>query len=117
MISPTRSGENAACWAWAISCATRIMCAFTSGSRSIQWSTSARGTTSVWPVRIGAIDMNATQTSSRHTNVPGRSPSMMRVKMVGMPPAWRVSARGWGPVAPARSAGAAAGPEAGSRPR
>ena len=30
-----------------------------SGSRSIQWSTSARGTTSVWPGCIGLIDRNA----------------------------------------------------------
>jgi hypothetical protein len=36
---------------------------------------------------IGAIDMNATQMSSRQMNVPGSSPSMMRVKIVGMSPA------------------------------
>ena len=32
----------------------------------------------------GLIDMNPTHRSSRHTNVPGISPSMMREKSVGM---------------------------------
>ena len=54
------------------------------GSRSIQWSTSARGTTSVWPVCIGSIERNATHSGSRHTNRPGSSPSMIRVKTDGM---------------------------------
>jgi hypothetical protein len=31
--------------------------------------------------------MNPPHTSSRHTNVPGSSPSMIFVKMVGMAPA------------------------------
>ena len=51
---------------------------------SIQWSTSSIGTTSTWPRASGLIDMNATQRSSRCTNVPGISPAMIRLKMVVM---------------------------------
>src|SRR3954471_3299295 len=41
------------------------------------------GTTRVWPTAVGAIVRKATQRSSRQTNRPGSSPSMMRVKMLG----------------------------------
>ena len=54
------------------------------GGASIQWSTSSIGTTSTCPRASGLIDMNATQRSSRYTNVPGISPAMMRLKMVVM---------------------------------
>ena len=40
----------------------------------------------MWPGIIGAIDMNATACSSFHTNVPGSSPAMIRLKMLGTRP-------------------------------
>ena len=63
--------------------ATRIKVVNVSSSRSIQWSISARGTTSVWPGRSGLIDRNATQRSSRQTKCAGNSPAMIRVKTLG----------------------------------
>src|SRR3954470_11773098 len=42
------------------------------------------GTTRVWPTAVGAIVRKATQRSSRQTNRPGSSPSMMRVKMLAI---------------------------------
>ena len=58
--------------------------AFSSGSRSSQWSTSTMGTTSAWPCWSGLIDRNDTHRSSRHTKRPGRSPSMIMVNTVAM---------------------------------
>jgi len=42
---------------------------------------------------MGAIDMNATHRSSRHTNVPGSSPSMIREKSVGIAGSYAVVVR------------------------
>src|SRR5581483_4682848 len=81
--SPTRGGENARWIACPITCDTVMRWALSAGSASSQWSTSTRGTTSVWPGWIGLIDRKATHSGSRQTNVPGISPSMMRVKIVG----------------------------------
>ena len=53
-----------------------------SGGASIQWSISAIGTTRVCPGAVGLIDRKATQRSSRHTNVPGISPAMIRENSV-----------------------------------
>ena len=82
---PTRGGENARSTPLPDRCDTVMRCRASSGSRSSQWSTSARGTTSAWPGWIGLIERKATHSGSRQTNVPGRSPSMMRVKTVGTP--------------------------------
>ena len=81
-----------------------MRCSVVAGGRSIQWSTSSIGTTSVCPVCRGLMERKATQWSSRQTNRPGSSPSMMRVKIVVMvcPPTG--SGRGLGPDhAPARA--------------
>ena len=83
--SPIRAGSKACCWARPIVCDTVIRWRASSGCRSIQWSTSARGTTRTWPGRTGLIERKATHSSSRHTNVPGSSPAMIREKMVAMP--------------------------------
>ena len=58
------------------------------------------GTTSVCPGIIGAIDRNATARSSFQTNLPGSSPAMIRLKMLGTgspflwPFAWLLDAAG-----------------------
>src|SRR6476659_3900206 len=84
MITPTRSGRKAARWATPITRVTSKRWASSAGSPSTQWSSSSIGTTRAWPRASGLIDMNTTQRSSHHTNVPGVSPSMIRVKPVGM---------------------------------
>ena len=84
MISPTRRGSNAASTARPIRCATSNTWATRSAGMSTQWSISSIGTTSVCPGLSGSIVRNATHRSSRHTNRPGISPSMMRVKTEGM---------------------------------
>jgi hypothetical protein len=66
--------------------ATSITWASRSGSRSIQWSTSSTGTTSVWPGASGAMVRKATARSSCQTKRPGISPWMMRVNSVAMGP-------------------------------
>ena len=62
---------------------TTVRCETSSGSRSSQWSISARGTTSAWPGVTGLIERKTTHSSSLQTKWPGNSPSMMRVKIVG----------------------------------
>ena len=86
MITPTRSQSNACFCALPIRWVTSNRWATSSSGASIQWSTSSIGTTSTCPRASGLIDMNATQRSSRYTNVPGISPAMIRLKMVVMVP-------------------------------
>ena len=61
---------------------------------SVQRSISSIGTTNVCPGLSGSMVRKATHRSSRHTNVPGISPSMMRVKTEGMGPHRRIRRRG-----------------------
>ncbi len=84
-MRPMRSGAKTSCWARPTWWATVVRWFMVAGSRSIQWSTSRIGTTRVWPGCRGLMDRKATAVSSRHTNRPGSSPSMMRVKIVAMP--------------------------------
>jgi hypothetical protein len=84
MITPTRAGSKARSSADPMMWVTANKWATSAGVASTQWSTSSIGTTSVWPCASGLIDRNATHCSSRHTNVPGSSWLMMRVKIVAM---------------------------------
>ncbi len=82
--TPTLSGWNVASRAWPIVWLTDQTCAARSAGRSIQCGISSIGITMVCPGARGLMVRMATQRSSRHTKRPGISPSMIRVKMVGI---------------------------------
>ena len=56
---------------------------------AVQWSTSARGTTRVWPGVSGAMVRKATTCGSDQTKRAGSSPLIRRVKRVVMPTVFR----------------------------
>ena len=84
MIRPIRSGWKACCWARPIRCDTCIRRSFTAGGEVDPVVDLKDRDDERCPGCNGLIDRNAAQWSSRQTNRPGSSPSMIRVKIVGM---------------------------------
>ena len=87
-----RAAPNPSRTALPTACATSLILANNAGSRSVQRSTSLRGTTRVCPAATGAIVRNATTSGSSHTNRPGSSPAMILLNTVDMPADYGVAA-------------------------